>query len=185
MSVDFTSLISRVKDREPQAQKELYDLFSTTMFNLCLRQLSTKEDAEEVFQDAFVKVFENIDKVVSPEALPGWIKRIFMNSCIDALRRRKYYVQPLENFAHLIAAPCPSDPMELNDLMARIERLPLKSRCVFMMYEIEGYNHKEIAEILKISEGTSKSQLFFAKAKLKEEILQETKIENLRLKYEF
>ena len=95
MNEDFKSLVIRLQNNDSLAQKELYELFSVPMFNLCLRYIKNRQDAEEVLQNSFIKVYENIHKINNPEALPSWIKRIFIHTSIDAVRKQRIFY-PIE-----------------------------------------------------------------------------------------
>jgi len=184
MSVSLISLVERLKNKEPSAQRELYNLFSVPMFNLCLRLMNSRTEAEDVFQSSFVKVFENIDKLSNPLALPGWVKRIFINTSIDALRKRNIVFVPLEFISSRTCESSIDDGLILEDLTRLINRLPTRCKCVFILFEIEGYSHLEIAELLNISEGTSKSQLAFARKKLKDAYNSSNFVDFLNLNYE-
>lgn len=171
MKTTLADIWLRVISGEEKAKKELYDAFSIAMFNLCRSYLPNMADAEDVFQDAFVKVFENIHRVKNVESLPGWIKRVFTNSCIDALRKKRISFS-IEDFnaTFLTTTNTVEDNLAHEEIIKLVHKLPIKSRLVFIMYVIEGYTHKEISELIGISEGTSKSQLFEAKLKLKKQI---------------
>ena len=81
--MDFTKLIARLKKGIRKAQKELYDQFSPSMFSICLRYAKSKEDAEDIFQQAFIKTYDKINKIKEPKALPGWMKSLFVRECLD------------------------------------------------------------------------------------------------------
>jgi RNA polymerase sigma-70 factor (ECF subfamily) len=177
----FDNIVRGCINKDEKARKELYNLFSAPMYNVCLRFTKEKTEAEDIFQDAFIKVFDNLHKLTNHNLLPGWIKRIFINTAIDSIRTKKMKYTSLEYY-HKIDFNSINIPDSLleKDLMSMIDDLPIKSRTVFILYVIEGYSHKEIAEIMKISEGTSKSQLFDAKVKLKQKI---QKIETKEFNY--
>lgn len=160
------------------AQEELYDHFSSTMFGICLRYSSDYHTAEDLLQEGFVKVFRNLHKYRREGSFEGWIRRIFVNTAIENYRKQSNGVriieldclinQPLEaNVLHDLAA---------EDLMKMVQKLPDGYRIAFNLYCIEGYSHKEIAEKLNVSIGTSKSQLARSKTYLKK--LVQERIEN-------
>lgn len=150
-------------------QEELYDRFSPTMFGICLRYSSDYHTAEDLLQEGFIKVFRNLHKYRGDGSFEGWIRRIFVNTAIENYRKLNngvriieldcLYNQPLEaNVLHDLAA---------EDLMRLVQKLPHGYRMAFNLYCIEGYSHKEIAEKLSVTEGTSKSQLARSKNYLK------------------
>ena len=160
------------------AQEELYDYFSSTMFGICLRYSADYHTAEDLLQEGFVKVFRNLHKYRGDGSFEGWIRRIFVNTAIENYRKVNngvriieldcLYNQPIEaNVLHELAA---------EDLMRLVQKLPHGYRMAFNLYCIEGYTHKEIAEKLSVSEGTSKSQLARSKTYLKK--LVQERIEN-------
>ncbi|MFZ9586207.1 MAG: RNA polymerase sigma factor [Crocinitomicaceae bacterium] len=176
----FESLIDRCIQRDERARKELYDLFSAQMFSVCLRYAKNRSQAEDIFQDAFVKVFEHLPKLTNKSHFPGWIKRVFVNTAIDSIRANNKYntnenIQIIEHFADV--QPSIIDDMAHEDLLDLIQSLPPRAKIVFNMFVMEGYSHQEIADELGISVGTSKSHLFDAKNILKTKLLvQESKL---------
>jgi len=144
------------------------------MFSVCLRYTKNKEDAEDVFQQAFFLIYKNLFQLKDVEALSGWIKRIVVNEAID-FTKRKYYlrvVEPMDASLNLLPdnAEDVLSQMSTDELTNLIQQLPTGCREVFNMYVIDGFSHKEISEKLNISIGTSKSQLFDARKILKMKI---------------
>lgn len=173
----FHDLIQRCIKRDDSARKQLYDLFSAKMFNICLRYGKNKSEAEDIFQDGFLKVFEGIAQVKNAAALPGWIKTIFVYTAINYSKNELKFktlsissVEKNEYFDNDILSEL--TVKEITDL---IQKLPTKSRMVFNLYVVEGYSHQEIAEIMNITVGTSKSQLHDARQSLKQAINSNTK----------
>lgn len=173
----FHDLIQKCIERDESARKQLYDLFSAKMFNICLRYGKNKSEAEDIFQDGFLKVFEGIAQVKNPAALPGWIKTIFVytaiNSSMNEFKFKTLSISSVEKtqyFDHDILSE-----LTVKEIIELIQKLPTKSRKVFNLYVIEGYNHKEISEIMNISVGTSKSQLHDARQSLKQAVQNVTK----------
>jgi RNA polymerase sigma-70 factor (ECF subfamily) len=153
-----------------QAQEALYQQFSPTMFATCLRYMADEMRAEEVMVAGFLKVFTNLAKFKKEGSFEGWIRKIMVNEALTELRKRKMYLEPLENAKYQYADIDTDTDFEAEELLLLIEKLPTGYRTVFNLYAIEGYSHKEIAEMLEISEGTSKSQLNRARAILQKHI---------------
>ena len=155
------------------AQKELYDIFSSKMFGVCLRYAKNHHNAEDLLQEGFVKVFKNIQKFRSEGSFEGWMRRIFVNTAIEHYRKNNplYPVNdnqmPEVDFIDNTAL----NNLAVNDLMQMINQLSPGYRTIFNLYVIEGFSHKEIAEMLKINEGTSKSQLARSRYILQQVIL--------------
>jgi RNA polymerase sigma factor (sigma-70 family) len=176
----FEALIDRCIQRDEKARKELYDLFSVQMFNVCLRYARNRSQAEDIFQDSFIKVFENLHKLSNKNQFPGWIKRVFVNTAIDNIRTNNKYesnehLHVIDHFSDI--EPSIIEDMSHRDLLTLVQQLPPRAKIVFNLYVNEGYSHKEIAEELGISVGTSKSHLFDAKNILKNKlIIQESKL---------
>ncbi|MFM6935586.1 MAG: RNA polymerase sigma factor [Flavobacteriales bacterium] len=176
----FEALIDRCIQRDEKARKELYDLFSAQMFSVCLRYAKNRSQAEDIFQDAFIKVFENLPKLTNKNQFPGWIKRVFVNTAIDNIRANNKYesnehLHVIEHFSNV--DPSVLDEMAHDDLLELIQTLPPRAKIVFNLFVMEGYSHQEISDELGISVGTSKSHLFDAKNILKTKLLsQEAKL---------
>ncbi|MGI8893350.1 MAG: RNA polymerase sigma factor [Bacteroidia bacterium] len=158
------------------AQNMLYDLFSGKMFALCLRYSKTREEAEDTFHEGFMKVYENIKKYRHAGSFEGWIRKIMVNTAIQKFRKQSQLrmVVSLEDY-HMNGngAPVSDDilqKIEANELMEMIQKLPPYCRIVFNLFVFDGLKHKEIAEELRITEGTSKSHLSDARAILKKAI---------------
>ncbi|HBW86116.1 MAG TPA: hypothetical protein DEF82_05075 [Crocinitomicaceae bacterium] len=167
----YENLVNRCVNRDEKAQKELYELFCIPMYNLCLRLAKNKFEAEDIYQDSFIKVFENLKYLKNKNMLPGWIKKIFVRTAIDKIRMNKVDLIPIENSYNLKTESFDAiDLLQESDILELINSLPNKSRTVFLLYVVEGYSHKEIAEMMNINEGTSKSQLFDARNSLKKQI---------------
>jgi RNA polymerase sigma factor (sigma-70 family) len=166
--VSQEELIKGCKRRERNAQKSLYDTFSSKMYALCCRYVKDSMEAEDVLVTAFTKILERIDQYKGEGSFEGWIRRIVVNEALTYLRRnRSMYIE-----TDLAAADYQpdyqnlSDHLEAEDLLSMIQELPAGYRIVFNLYAIDGYSHKEIATQLNISENTSKSQLSRARVYL-------------------
>ena len=146
-------------------QYALYERFASKMYGVCLRYAANAEEAEDILQEGFVKVFRKISSYRGDGSFEGWIRRIFVNTAIEHFRK-KSYLQPIsEQEENTIEGKYISvlDKLAEKDIIKLIQQLSPGYRTVFNMYVIEGYTHKQIAESLNISEGTSKSQLSRAK----------------------
>ena len=166
-------IIKGCQQNKIKYQKMLYDRFADLMFGICLRYTKTKEEAEDVFQDGFIKVFKHIKKYSFTGSFEGWIRKIFLNTAISNFR------QNAKNYFHV-----EFETTEINlpyktyqeiqyteaELIAIINELPEGYRIVFNLHAIEGFKHKEIAEMLGIDENTSKTQLFRARRLLQERL---------------
>lgn len=151
------------------AQEELYKLYSRRMMAVCLRYTKSRFEAEDIFHEAFVKVFKSLNSWQGG-SFEGWVRRIFVNTAINQYYKNKKYLNHLDTShaeAFLPSADNVISELSNNELLELINKLPEGYRIIFNLYVIEGYNHKEIADMLKIAEGTSKSQLSKAKVYLK------------------
>jgi RNA polymerase sigma factor (sigma-70 family) len=168
--MDETTLIKECISGNRIAQKKLFEKFAPKMMFVCLRYCKNQNDAEDVLQEAFVKVFSSISNYKQEGSFEGWIRRIFVNSCLDFLRKQKQmsFTASLDDVDFKLTDEySTSQNIEAEDLMKIIELLPKGYQVVFSLFAIEGYSHKEIGELLSISEDTSKSQYFRARASLK------------------
>jgi RNA polymerase sigma-70 factor (ECF subfamily) len=146
-------------------QHELYKRFAPKMYGVCLRYASNAEEAEDILQEGFIKVFNKIGSFRKEGSFEGWIRRIFVNTAIEQFRK-KVYLQPLtEAEEDTMEGKYLSvlDRLSEKDIIQLVQQLSPGYRTVFNMYVVEGYTHRQIAELLGISEGTSKSQLSRAK----------------------
>lgn len=171
--MDEQTLINECLKGKSIAQRKLFELFAPKMMGVCMRYMKSQEEAEDVLQDGFVKVFHKLSAFQSSGSLEGWIRRIMVNTALDQLRRNAKFGNTLdvtevdyklenENFTF--------EELVAEDLMKIINDMPDGYKIVFNMFAIEGYSHKEIAETLSISENTSKSQYSRARAYLREKL---------------
>ena len=155
------------------AQQQFFDRFKGKMFALCLRYAHNREDAEDILQDGFVRVFRDLHQFSSTGPLEGWVRKVFVNTALQHLQKRKKQPEVVELSDYDLADE--PDTPEHNELPAQqmiqiLQQLPTGFRTVFNLYVLEGYTHPEIASILGISVGTSKSQLMRAKAYFKKQL---------------
>ena len=155
---------------DPIAQKTLFKVHSRKMMSICMRYANGREQAQDILQDGFVKVFQKMDHFRGDGPLGGWIARTMVNTALDHIRRNKPYDHSvdLSDAEHLHAEDEQVlSGMTTDEIMGLIQGLPPGYRTVFNLFAIEGYAHKEIAEKLGISENTSKSQFMKARAYLR------------------
>jgi RNA polymerase sigma factor (sigma-70 family) len=154
------------------SQKALYDYYSSKMYYACLRYATDKEEAEDILQEGFVKVFQNISTFSGNGSFEGWIRRIIVNTAIEHFRKKnmKFADAEIENAIDQSHSVTIVDHFSEQDLLKIISQLPIGYKTVFNLYAIEGFSHKEIADMLKITESTSKSQLSRARGMLQEKL---------------
>jgi len=170
-----SDLIQGCIDQNPVMQRELYDRFASKMYGVCLRYAGNTNDADDVLQEGFIKVFKNISRFRSEGSFEGWIRRIFVNTCIEQYRKKVKSYNITEAHENSVEDQDldAMDRLAAKDMVKLINELSPGYKAVFNLHVVEGYSHKEIADMLAISEGTSKSQLARAKGALKK--LLETK----------
>lgn len=176
-------LIKGCLQRDRNAQKLLYDTYSSKMYGLCYRYVKDVMEAEDILVTAFMKVFDKIAQFKSEGSFEGWIRRIVVNEALTYLRRHRsmYLETELEQADREPDYNSLSDHLEAEDLLKIIQELPTGYRIVFNLYAIDGYSHKEIAEQLGISENTSKSQLSRARTYLQKVLQDKDWVENKKL----
>ena len=162
-------LIQACKKQQRDAQRQVYELLARKLYYTCSRYLKKEEEIEEVMADAFYIIFTKIDKLKEELAFEGWAKKIAVNQCLMQLKKNVNFNLYLEDVS-LKDQPLTDEMCELEeeDLLNLLNYLPDGCKTVFSLFVIEGFSHKDIAEKLQISEGTSKSQLNVAKTKLKD-----------------
>lgn len=172
-------LIQKCLRNEPKAQKQFYKAFAAKMYGICLRFVKNEMEADDLLQEGFIKVFENLKNFRNEGSIEGWVRRIIVNTAINYIKKNVVFHQEvdIENIGEFeIIEDSAISKLSMEDLLKMIQDLPDGKRMVFNLYTFEGYAHHEIAEIMGISVNTSKSQL--AKAK---KILQE-KLKNVYVK---
>ncbi len=175
-------IVEQCRQGDRHAQFELYGLYSKAMYNICLRMLNDKENAEDILQNSFIDVFTKLNSFRHDSTIGAWIKRIVINNCINFLKKRRLAIQELkENHKKIGSFDVDTlDPVSLrfsvDSIKEALFQLPDGYRVVFSLYALEGYDHKEIASIMNIAESTSKSQYSRAKRKLQD--LLKSRIEN-------
>ncbi len=167
--MEFERLLMDLRAGRQRAQQKLFESHGRSMYGLCRRYLSPAEEAEEAMMNGFLKVFAHIGRAgfESETAFVAWVRRIMVNECLQQLRKNHSFLT-LTDAAEEERGEgnSPEFTIDAKELFAIIETLPVGYRTVFNLYVVEGYTHKEIAEIMQISEGASKSQLSKARLKL-------------------
>ncbi|RAW00977.1 RNA polymerase sigma factor [Pseudochryseolinea flava] len=166
-------LIEGCKKHDRENQRLLYQHHYAYAMSICLRYSRTREEAREILNDGFMKVFSKIDQYNPETSFQGWLRRIMINTAIDHYRKEeKHYQQVSIERAEYTFTTSASAVEDLShaELMTMVQALSPAYRTVFNMYVIDGYTHREIGEILQISEGTSKSNLLKAREVLKERL---------------
>ncbi len=172
-------LIQGCKSGNRKCQKLLYEQYASVLYPICLRYLRHREDAEDVLLETFYKIFSKIEKYSFKGSFEGWMKRICINEALMHLRKRNNFNLSIDAVSYHMKDDSHTieDHLFADDIMHVVEQLPDGYRTVFNLFVIEGYKHREIAEILGISINTSKSQLIQAKRKLAS-ILKKNRISN-------
>ncbi len=157
-----------------EAQRQVYDYLSPKLYRTCKRYLKKEEEIEEVLADAFYTIFTKMDQLKELGAFEAWARKIAVNNCLHQLKRNVNFNIYLEDTKFSVQPETlPETQLEEADLLNLLNKIPEGCKAIFNLFVIEGYGHKEIAQMLQISEGTSKSQLNVAKTKLKELVNQQ------------
>ena len=165
-----SDVISLCLDGDRSAQHQLYNLYAKAMYNICYRMTNDGDEAADVLQESFISAFNNLSSYKGTASFGAWLKRIVINKAINHIRAKKLDLVPLDDYQPTADQEVPDQElyMNLDRIKSSIEALPDGYRVVFSLYLLEGYDHKEISQILGITESTSKSQYNRAKAKLRE-----------------
>lgn len=166
-------MLEGCKANQEIAQKYLFDRYSRVMTGVCMRYADRYEEAQDIVQDGFIKVFKKIETFSGSGSLEGWIRRIMVNTALDYLRKIKHerFNLSIDDIEYsLKEKQIIESSMQAEDLLNIVRTLPLGYRTVFNMYAVEGYSHREIAEKLEISENTSKSQYSRARSLLQKKL---------------
>jgi RNA polymerase sigma factor (sigma-70 family) len=165
-------IIERSKKGNRQAQYQLYKLYSKAMFNICLRMMNDRSDAEDMLQESFSEAFRRLDSFRNESTFGAWLKMIVVNRCINEIKRKKAKLEFFEDMSPFEEEEDFTDQQESglspDKIRKAMEELPKGSRMIFSLYLLEGYDHQEISQILNISESNSKTQYMRAKQRIKE-----------------
>ena len=163
------NLIQACRKMQRDAQRQVYELLSPKLYRTCKRYLKKEEEIEEVLSDAFYTIFTKMEQLKELGAFEAWARKITVNQCLHQLKRSiNFNIYIEEASIQLQPETLPETNLEEEDLLNLLNFIPDGCKTIFNLFVIEGYGHKDIAQMLKISEGTSKSQLNVAKTKLKE-----------------
>ena len=173
--MDLEELIHKCKKGKRLAQAELYRRYSDVLFGMCLKYSRNRAEAEDNLHDSFLIIFDKIDQYGFQGSFEGWMKRITVNTVLQKYRKEQYLNVISENIEEEIEVDTEQTDISLPTLLGYIQELPNKYRLTFCLYVLDGYNHKEISEMLGTSTGTSKSNLARAKSILRDKI-ENTKI---------
>ncbi|MGM0496465.1 MAG: RNA polymerase sigma factor [Bacteroidota bacterium] len=179
MYKNLTNIIEACQKGERVSQKQLYTLFSAKLYGVCLRYSNNEEDAKDLLQEGFIKIFKSIKQYNHNGSFEGWMRKIIVNTALERFRKSTRsltidnddYMDSLQlNYEHVF------EELAYKDLMKMVQELSDQYRIVFNLYVIEGFSHKEISQKLNIGEGTSKSNLSRARELLKEKVRKQYKI---------
>ena len=164
----FEVLAERASRGDDRSFEEIYKAISGKMYSLCLRYAGNAEDAKDFFQEGFVKLFRHLSNFRASGSFEGWARQIFVSTCIDGIKKRNVLLPGVPEGIDMAGDEFSGfDKLANQDLIALIRQLPDSYRTVVNLYMVEGYNHKEIGDMLNISEEGSRSQLFRARILLK------------------
>ncbi|MCT4582383.1 MAG: sigma-70 family RNA polymerase sigma factor [Flavobacteriales bacterium] len=166
-------LIENCLEGNARAQKMLFEKFGPKLLGVCYRYANNQDEAQDLLQDGFIKIFEKLDKYSGIGSFEGWMRRIIVNTALDNIRKNKKF--QLHTDIDETGFKIPSNDfieerLAAEDLIKILQSIPIGYKTIFNLYAIEGYSHKEIAEQLNITTSTSKSQYSRAKALLREKI---------------
>jgi len=168
----FDKILKACQRNDKSAQQALYDMFVDRLYYVILRYVNDQHHTQELLQDVFIKAFQNIHSFNPKKgSFNTWIHTIAINHSLSYCRKKKHVYTPIEE-AYMISSNLASilSELEAEDILKTIAQLPDKYRIIFNLYEIDGFNHKEIAEMLNIKEGTSRSYLTRSKEMIKDKI---------------
>ena len=168
MSLD--QLIVKCKKGDVTAQEQLYRLYARKLFSVCLKYSNNTADAEDHLQDAFVTIFKKVEQYKHKGSFEGWMKRVTINTVLQKYRGTRVFDIINEDAIEDVEVEVEDEDISLEFLLRIIQELPDRYRLVFNLYVLDGFTHKEISDMLKISEGTSKSNLSRARMLLKTKI---------------
>jgi len=174
-TISESDLIAGCIAGDRKMQEELYNRFASKMYAVCLRYANNSDDAQDLLQEGFIKVYKNLHRFRAEGSFEGWVRRVFINSSIEHYRKKQAKLTTVSDKEENTIEDSDIsalDSLAERDIINLIQDLSPGYRTVFNLYVIEGYSHKEIGELLNISEGTSKSQLARAKSILQKKVTQ-------------
>ena len=168
--MDIKKLIKECQQNKTQSQSKLYELFAPKLYAVCYKYSNNQEEAEDTLHDGFITILKKIDQYQHKGSFEGWMKRIVINTALEKYRKEKVFPLISEDIKDEVEVEIDEENTSIDELLACIQKLPNRYRLVFNLYVLDGYSHKEIAKMLEISEGTSKSNLSRAKMILKKSL---------------
>jgi RNA polymerase sigma-70 factor (ECF subfamily) len=171
MSEEFKDIVEGCVRWERLAQEKLYRHFSKDLFKVCKMYGTDSTDAEDMLHDAFMHIFKHIGSYTFTGSFEGWMRRVTVNCCLQAIRKRKTFNQLADVPTMIDEVEDVNDALPFGRVLEEINKLPTKAGLVLKLYALEGWSHAEIAEELDISVGTSKSQLNYARSVLKQKLV--------------
>lgn len=163
-------LIQKCKNHDTKAQSELYKLFSSKLFSICLKYSRSYAEAEDNLQDAFLTIFNKIEQFKGKGSFEGWLKRVTINTALQRYREKGVFGIINEDIIEEVELEIEDEEISIDYLLEIIQELPNRYRLVFNLYVLDGYSHKDVANMLEITTGTSKSNLARAREILKNKI---------------
>jgi len=164
-------LVENSKKGDVKSQYQLYNQYAKAMYNVCYRMMSKQEEAEDMLQESFTEAFKKLDTFRYESTFGAWLKRIVVNKCLNEIKRKKADLNFFDDMSFFKMHTDEDDNLpvlNVNMIKNAMEQLPRGSRMIFSLYLLEGYDHREISQILNISESNSKTQYMRAKIKIKE-----------------
>lgn len=174
--MDLYKAIKAAKKGNPVAQRYLYDQYKVSLFTLCLRYSRDRSEAEDILQEGFIKIFKDLHQYTGRGEVGAWMRKVMVNTALQYLRKWKKDWQHYDSQEYsevFQQTETIFQKLGLEELTRLIQKLPEGYKIVFNLFVIEGYSHKEISELLGVSENTSKTQLFKAKAALRKQLEQQ------------
>jgi len=168
--MSLEKLINKCKRKDIKAQSEIYQLFSGKLFALCLKYSRNYQEAQDNLQNGFIIIFDKIEQYKYKGSFEGWLKRVIINTALQTYREKNVLNLVTEEIPEEVEIEIDEEQVSLDFLLKLIQELPDRYRMVFNLYVLDGYPHKEIANMLSISEGTSKSNLSRARVILRNKI---------------
>lgn len=168
--MNIKKIIKQCQQNDAKAQAALYELFAGKLYAVSYKYSKNQQEAEDTLHDGFLTILNKIDQFKHKGSFEGWMKRIVMNTALEKYRKDKVFPLIHEEIEDEVMVDIDEENIDLDTLLTSIQKLPNRYRLVFNLYVLDGYSHKEIATLLEISEGTSKSNLSRAKVILKKEL---------------
>ncbi|MGY5355399.1 RNA polymerase sigma factor [Wenyingzhuangia sp. IMCC45467] len=168
--MDIKKLIKECQQNKTQSQSKLYELFAAKLYAVCYKYSRNQQEAEDTLHDGFITILKKINQYQHKGSFEGWMKRIVINTALEKYRKEKVFPLISEEIEDDVTIEIDEENTSIDELLNHIQKLPNRYRLVFNLYVLDGYSHKEIANMLEISEGTSKSNLSRAKVILKKSL---------------